>query len=84
MLRDFSVLPRLAEDALIQETWEGTRDILASHVEKALRRPASRAAFEKLAGEAPSSWEQAYELLTRALIGRYGTRRKGTQSGSPK
>ena len=46
-LRDFSILPRLAEDALIQEIWEGTHPILASHVDKALRRPASRAAFLK-------------------------------------
>ena len=45
VLRDFSPLPRLAEDALIQEIWEGTHPILAGHVLRALRRPASRVAF---------------------------------------
>ena len=44
-LRDFSVLPRLHEDALIQEIWEGTHPVLAAHVEKALRRRASSSAF---------------------------------------
>jgi putative acyl-CoA dehydrogenase len=83
MLRDFSILPRLAEDALIQETWEGTRSVLAAHVEKALRKPASKAAFEKLTGTNVESWEDAYPALTRALVSRYGTRRKATQSASP-
>ena len=45
VIRDFSPLPRLSEDALIQEIWEGTHPILAGHVLRALRRPASRAAF---------------------------------------
>lgn len=44
-LRDFSVLPRLAEDTLAQEIWEGTHPILAGHVLRALRKPASRKAF---------------------------------------
>lgn len=47
-LRDFSILPRLAEDALIQEIWEGTHPILAGHALKALRRPAGGAAFSRL------------------------------------
>lgn len=50
ILRDFSILPRLSQDALIQEIWEGTHPLLAGHVEKALSRPACRAAFDKLAG----------------------------------
>ncbi|MBI2363344.1 MAG: acyl-CoA dehydrogenase family protein, partial [Elusimicrobia bacterium] len=44
-LRDFSPLPRLHEDAFIQEIWEGTHPILAGHAEKALRRRPSRDAF---------------------------------------
>ncbi len=44
-LRDFSILPRLAEDTIAQEIWEGTHPILAGHVLRALRRPASRKAF---------------------------------------
>lgn len=44
-VRDFSILPRLSEDALIQEIWEGTHPILAGHALKALRREPSREAF---------------------------------------
>ena len=47
-LRDFSVLPRLAEDAIAQEIWEGTHLVLAGHVLKALRRPASGAAVKAI------------------------------------
>ena len=47
-LRDFSLLPRLAEDAIAQEIWEGTHLVLAGHVLKALRRPASGAAIKAL------------------------------------
>ena len=47
-LRDFSILPRLAEDAIAQEIWEGTHLVLAGHVLKALRRPASGAAIKAL------------------------------------
>ncbi len=43
--RDFSILPRLSEDALIQEIWEGTHPIIASHALKGLRRTRSREAF---------------------------------------
>ena len=47
-LRDFSILPRLAEDAIAQEIWEGTHLVLAGHVLKALRRPASGAAIKSI------------------------------------
>ncbi len=40
ILEDFSILPRLAEDAVVNEIWEGTHPILAEHAAKALRRPA--------------------------------------------
>jgi len=39
ILDDFSPLNRLADDALINEIWEGTHPILAGHAAKALRRP---------------------------------------------
>ncbi len=51
-LRDFSILPRLSEDAIIQEIWEGTHPILAGHALKALRRPASGQAFSRLLDQA--------------------------------
>ena len=49
VIRDFSILPRLAEDALVQEIWEGTHAILAGHVLRALKRPASQKSFIALA-----------------------------------
>lgn len=39
MLDDFSPLNRLADDALVNEIWEGTHPILAGHAAKSLRRP---------------------------------------------
>ncbi len=38
ILDDFSPLNRLADDALVNEIWEGTHPVLASHAAKALRR----------------------------------------------
>lgn len=76
ILRDFSILPRLSQDALIQEIWEGTHAVLAGHVEKALRRKDSRRAFEALLGgrrdgldglSGSALCEAAFAALTRAL-----------------
>jgi len=39
ILDDFSPLNRLADDALVNEIWEGTHPILAGHAAKSLRRP---------------------------------------------
>lgn len=39
ILDDFSPLNRLADDAIVNEIWEGTHPILAGHAAKALRRP---------------------------------------------
>lgn len=39
ILEDFSPLPRLLADAVVNEIWEGTHPILAAHAAKALRRP---------------------------------------------
>lgn len=45
ILDDFSPLNRLADDAVVNEIWEGTHPILAGHAAKALRRPRALAAF---------------------------------------
>lgn len=45
ILDDFSPLNRLADDALVNEIWEGTHPILAGHAAKALRRPRALDAF---------------------------------------
>ncbi|MCS6985320.1 MAG: acyl-CoA dehydrogenase family protein [Leptospiraceae bacterium] len=39
ILLDFSVLPRLLNDSIINETWEGTHQIISEHVLKAYQRP---------------------------------------------
>lgn len=47
ILGDFSVLPRVLNDAIINETWEGTHALLAEHALSALKRSKVHAAFQK-------------------------------------
>ena len=56
-------LTRLANDALIQEIWEGTHAILAGHALKALRRPASRRAFLAIVEAAEKNADGRRDLL---------------------
>jgi putative acyl-CoA dehydrogenase len=51
ILDDFSPLNRLADDAIVNEIWEGTHPILCGHAAKALRRPRVLEAFLKRAAE---------------------------------
>ena len=44
VLNDYSVLPRLHNDCIVNETWEGTHNIIAIHVIKAMRKKKSREA----------------------------------------
>lgn len=80
-LRDFSVLPRLAEDALIQEIWEGTPPILHGHFAKALRRPASRAAFLSLSQAAPQREGEDEGALARRCYASLGVALLKRESG---
>lgn len=52
ILDDFSPLNRLADDAIVNEIWEGTHFILCGHAAKALRRPRVLDAFLKRARDA--------------------------------
>ncbi len=78
ILRDFSILPRLSQDAVVQEIWEGTHAVLSGHVEKALRRGDSRKAFSALLDGAPLPDDldgeefclAAFEALCRSLLRR--------------
>lgn len=45
IIGDFSILPRLMNDNIINETWEGTHNILGEHTIKALKRPKLQEAF---------------------------------------
>lgn len=67
ILRDFSILPRLADDAFIQEIWEGTHSILASHALKALLRPRSGAAFLALLNSKDSRLKELRVGLEKKL-----------------
>lgn len=61
-LRDFSLLPRLAEDAIAQEIWEGTHLVLAGHALKALRRQASGKAIAVILSDGERSASRVPEL----------------------
>lgn len=52
ILGDFSVLPRVLNDAIINETWEGTHALLAEHAIAAARRPKVAAKLEAYLGDA--------------------------------
>jgi putative acyl-CoA dehydrogenase len=68
ILDDFSPLNRLADDAIVNEIWEGTHPILCGHAAKALRRPRVLEAFLKrahddsFAGELKSRVEASRKL----------------------
>jgi alkylation response protein AidB-like acyl-CoA dehydrogenase len=66
-LRDFSILPRLSEDALIQEIWEGTHTILAGHVLRALRRSASFNSFDAILAKGKPDSRKALKERVEAL-----------------
>ena len=52
ILGDFSILPRLHNDAIINETWEGTHPLLCEHALKAYGRPNVHNAFKEMLSEA--------------------------------
>ncbi len=73
ILGDFSILPRLHNDAIINETWEGTHPLLCEHALKAYFRPNVHSAFQNLlnegraAGTSTASAQKALDLLTAKI-----------------
>lgn len=74
ILGDFTVLPRVLNDAIINETWEGTHALLAEHALAAARRPKVHAALDRyIAAEgitqgdavktAQAEWQNVQKLL---------------------
>ena len=63
ILNDYSVLPRLLNDCIINETWEGTHNIIAGHATKALRRPRVKKALEELVNNAIKQGRAESELV---------------------
>ncbi|MEK7858773.1 MAG: acyl-CoA dehydrogenase family protein [Elusimicrobiota bacterium] len=68
ILEDFTVMPRLSQDSIVNEIWEGTHPILAGHAVKALRRADVFADFAKrLEGARPAAIK---ELTARVAANR--------------
>lgn len=67
ILRDFSILPRLSQDALVQEIWEGTHPVLAGHVEKAAAKPACSRRLREILGRRASALDAGGLALCDAL-----------------
>ncbi len=72
ILSDFSILPRLLNDSIINETWEGTHQIISEHVLSAWRRPKNRSALdtwlnEKLA-QAPAALKSEVHSLRERIM----------------
>lgn len=69
ILDDFSPLNRLADDALINEIWEGTHPVLAGHAAKSLRRPKVLEAFlERAAEQSGGKAGRAFAKLVEASV----------------
>ncbi len=69
ILHDFSILPRLHNDSIINETWEGTHAIISEHVIKAAFRKKSMDDYNALIDENAAAAAK-YPLLaeTTALL----------------
>lgn len=51
ILNDFSVLPRLHNDSIINETWEGAHPVIAGHAIQAILRKKARLAWDAYADD---------------------------------
>ncbi|MBI2387029.1 MAG: acyl-CoA dehydrogenase family protein [Elusimicrobia bacterium] len=66
ILDDFSPLNRLADDAIVNEIWEGTHPILAGHAAKALRRPRVLESFlARVSGDADEESLQRFTSMVK-------------------
>lgn len=62
---DFSALPRLHNDSIINETWEGTHLLLSEHVLRGFKREKVAKAFFKYVEEITDSNSQAAETIRK-------------------
>ena len=62
ILNNFSCLPRLLNDSIINETWEGTHQIITMHVLKAYSRPRIKHDINVLVSQAIENAENVQEL----------------------
>lgn len=62
IIGDFSPLPRLHNDSIINETWEGTHLIITDHCLHALQKPKVYVAFQSLLEELTKNTQSISEL----------------------
>ncbi|TGL65272.1 acyl-CoA dehydrogenase family protein [Leptospira jelokensis] len=74
IIGDFSPLPRLHNDSIINETWEGTHLIITDHCLHALQKPKVYTAFQTLLDELTSEVKGISELET--VYSLFQTKRK--------
>ncbi|TGL14070.1 acyl-CoA dehydrogenase family protein [Leptospira meyeri] len=74
IIGDFSPLPRLHNDSIINETWEGTHLIIADHCLHALQKPKVYTAFQSLLDELTNSAGNHPELKNAFSV--FQTKRK--------
>lgn len=68
IIGDFSPLPRLHNDSIINETWEGTHLIIADHCLHALQKPKVYAAFQSLLEDLTKKVSEMLELKTEYTL----------------
>ncbi len=67
ILGDFSVLPRVLNDAIINETWEGTHALLAEHAIAGARRPKVATAWAEYLATETSGMKDDLQALVKIL-----------------
>ncbi len=66
ILGDFSVIPRMLNDSVINETWEGTHFLMGDHILHALERKKSGEAFLALVSSNADKGKEFKELSSAA------------------
>jgi len=67
VIRDFTVLPRLMNDNIVNQTWEGTRNLMEIHSVKAFTKPKINHAFWEFASPLSSSQSRPDKESVRSL-----------------
>ncbi|NUM41728.1 MAG: acyl-CoA dehydrogenase family protein [Leptospiraceae bacterium] len=68
ILGDFSPLPRLLNDSIINETWEGTHHIITDHALHAFQRPKVKESFWKELNSNISGLEKEEDLKNPLVV----------------
>ncbi|MFN3604941.1 MAG: acyl-CoA dehydrogenase family protein [Leptonema sp. (in: bacteria)] len=63
ILNDFSCLPRLLNDSIINETWEGAHPVIQDHTIKALKKPKIQKRLEEELNLLKDHQEEIYKIF---------------------